>query len=211
MLFQIFLETGSAEAGRQALAQLTKARAEWARMADRASKVYKSDVGYGDVPLRRGHWSDRIPAIDADIAAMKAKLQSPPASSGSAEAIARATRAAAARPIRPAVHCTHVADATFHPGKALHLSLQIPVGATNAAASARLHYRHVNQAERWLAVDMQKDHAGYSAEIPAEYTDSVYPLQYYFELDNKQKEAWLYPAFNASLSNQPYYAISRRS
>ena len=211
MLFQIFLETGSAEAATQALAQLSKARAEWARMAERASKVYKSDVGYGDVPLRRGHWSDRIPGIDADIAAMKGKLLSPPAPSGSAEAIARAIRAAAARPVRPAVPCTHGPDATFHPGKALHLSLQIPAGATNAVASARLHYRHVNQAERWLTADMQKDHMGYSAEIPAEYTDSVYPLQYYFELDNMQKEAWLYPAFNASLSNQPYYAIFKRS
>ncbi len=210
MLFQIFLETGSAEAGRQALAQLNRARAEWAKMADRASKVYKSDIGYGDVPLRRGHWSDRIPAIDADIAAMKEKLQSPPASSGSAEAIARAIHAAAARPIRPAVHCSHVADASFHPGKALHLSLQVPASAATVS-SARLHYRHVNQAERWLTVDMQKDHSGYSAEIPAEYTDSVYPLQYYFELNDKQKAAWLYPAFNATLSNQPYYAISNRS
>jgi len=89
--------------------------------------------------------------------------------------------------------------------------LQIPAGAATAVASARLHYRHVNQAERWLIRDMQKDHTGYSAEIPAEYTNSVYPLQYYFELDNNQKEAWLYPAFNASLSNQPYYAISKRS
>ncbi len=211
MLFQIFLETGSAEAGRQALAQLNKARAEWARMSDRASKVYKADIGYGDVPLRRGHWGDRIPAIDADIAAMKEKLQSPPASSGSSEAIARGMRAAAGRPMRPAVQCAHVADASFHPGKALHLSLRVPAGAATAVASARLYYRHVNQAERWLSVDMQKDHAGYSVEIPADYTDSVYPLQYYFELNDKQKRAWLYPAFNATLSNQPYYAISNRS
>ena len=209
MLFQIFLDTGSVDAGKQALAQLQKARAEWARMADRAAKVYKSDVGYGDVPGRRGHWSDRIPGIDADIAAMKTKLDTPPAASGSAEATARAIRVANSKPVRVSVHCTHEPAESFHPGSALHLSIKLAPGA--AVAGARLHYRHVNQAERWIAVDMQKDGAGFSGEIPAAYTDSLYPLQYYFELQNKEKAAWLYPAFNATLSNQPYYAISTRS
>jgi hypothetical protein len=211
MLFQIFLDTGSVEAGRQALAQLNKGRAEWARMADRAAKVYKSDIGYGDVPVRRGCWSDRIPAIDADIAAMKAKLESPPAASGSAEAAARAIRAATSKPVRPAVHCKHLPSDSFHPGSALHLSLQLAPDAAASVATARLHYRHVDQAERWVSMEMKKDAGGFSGEIPAEYTDSLYPLQYYFELKNKEKAAWLYPAFNATLSNQPYYAISNRS
>jgi hypothetical protein len=211
MLFQIFLETGNVDAGRQALAQLNKARAEWVKMADRAAKVYKSDIGYGDVPSRRGCWSDRIAGIDADLAAMKTKLESPPAASGSAEAAAKAIRAATSKPVRPAVHCTHTPSDSFHPGSALSLSLKLAPGAAAAVASARLHYRHVNQAERWIAVDMQKDAGGFSGEIPAAYTDSLYPVQYYFELQNKEKTAWLYPAFNATLSNQPYYAISQRS
>ncbi len=209
MLFQIFLDTGSVDAGRQALAQLQKARAEWARMADRAAKVYKPDIGYGDVPSRRGCWSDRIPGIDADSAAIKSKLESPPAASGSAEATARAIRAATGKPVRLSVHCTHAPDERFQPGSALHLTLQLAPGTPVAAA--RLHYRHVNQAERWLSVEMQKDTNGFRGEIPVEYTDSLYPLQYYFELQNKEKAAWLYPAFNATLSNQPYYAIYKRN
>jgi len=69
----------------------------------------------------------------------------------------------------------------------------------------------VNQAERWKSAEMKRDHRGYNASIPADYTDSVYPLQYYFELSRGTDLAWFYPAFNSSLSNQPYFAISKRS
>jgi hypothetical protein len=47
--------------------------------------------------------------------------------------------------------------------------------------------------------------------IPGDYTNSIYSLQYYFELQRRTDAAWLYPAFNATLSNQPYYAIAKRS
>jgi hypothetical protein len=49
----------------------------------------------------------------------------------------------------------------------------------------------------------------HSAAIPAAYTDSPYPLQYYFEL-RTATAATLHPAFNPTLSNQPYYAIHLR-
>ena len=65
------------------------------------------------------------------------------------------------------------------------------------------------RAERWLSVEMQRGHNGYSAAIPGDYTNSVYPLQYYFALQRGADAAWLYPAFNSSLSNQPYYAIAK--
>ena len=69
----------------------------------------------------------------------------------------------------------------------------------------------MNQAERWVSVEMQNEGIRYIAVIPADYTQSVYPLEYYFELSNGRETAWMHPAFNATLSNQPYYAISRRS
>ena len=48
--------------------------------------------------------------------------------------------------------------------------------------------------------------ASYKLAIPAAYTDSPYPLQYYFEL-HTATAATLHPAFNPTLSNQPYYAV----
>jgi hypothetical protein len=36
-------------------------------------------------------------------------------------------------------------------------------------------------------------------------------LQYYFELRHENASAWFYPAFNSTVSNQPYYAVSKRN
>jgi len=55
------------------------------------------------------------------------------------------------------------------------------------------------------------EHPGtYSAAIPAAYTASPYPLQYYFEL-RTATSATLHPPFNPTWSNQPYYAIHKRT
>jgi hypothetical protein len=51
----------------------------------------------------------------------------------------------------------------------------------------------------------------YRATIPAAYTDSVFPLQYYFELRESPERAWLHPGFAADLANQPYYVVRRAS
>jgi hypothetical protein len=105
------------------------------------------------------------------------------------------------------VQCTHTPPDSFHPGEPLTLSLQV----AGTPASARLYYRHVDQAERWVSVAMKADQGSYGASIPGEYTQSVYPLQYYFALEYTSEPTSLYPGFNTTLSNQPYYAIAKRS
>ncbi|HUV97704.1 MAG TPA: hypothetical protein VMV98_09560 [Acidobacteriaceae bacterium] len=211
VLYAIFEQTGSPQAGKLALQQYRKARDAWATMATRAHAVYQPDISYGDVPMRRGTWSDRVPAIDADIAAMQAKLAESPAAMQVSAHVATAVRAAMGRPARPAISSVHTQPASFHPGQPLALSLRIPASKAQSAPSAvRLCYRHVDQAERWLAVDMTLGSDGFHAAIPAEYTETKFPLQYYFELRRGNHAAWFYPAFNATLSNQPYYALSKR-
>jgi hypothetical protein len=210
VLYEIFLQTGSAEAGKLALAQYKKAREAWAAMATRANGVYISNISYGDVPKRKGHWSDRIPDIDTDLAAMAAKLQSPPAPAGSAQNVAHAIRSATGKPTRPVVDCLHIAPISFQPGQPLSISVSVASGSKSKPTSARLFYRHVDQAERWLSIPMQKSGNTYTAALPGDYTASIYPLQYYFELQ-ADNAGCFFPAFNATLSNQPYYAVSKRS
>jgi len=53
---------------------------------------------------------------------------------------------------------------------------------------------------------MSRDKALWSA-IPASYTASNYPLQYYFELRRSTGEAWLYPGLTSDLANQPYFVV----
>jgi hypothetical protein len=101
------------------------------------------------------------------------------------------------------VKCDHTPPAAFHPGAPLDLTLR-----TGAADLVFFHYRHVNQGERWLQMQMTPGHSGLVATIPGDYTQSAFSLQYYFELRGNGGAAWLYPAFNSTLSNQPYYAVS---
>jgi hypothetical protein len=74
---------------------------------------------------------------------------------------------------------------------------------------ARLYYRRVTQAERYESTEMQLRDGHYRATIPADYTDSHYPLEYYFELKQGPDSAWLYPGFGVDLTNQPYFVVRR--
>ena len=74
-------------------------------------------------------------------------------------------------------------------------------------ASAVLHYRHVNQAERYQKTAMAFLGNKGIATIPGDYTDTVYPLVYYAEIRNTNGTASLYPGFNRDLASQPYFVI----
>jgi hypothetical protein len=205
VLFEIYLQTGNADAAKHALAQYRQARDVWAAMAARADKVYVADITYGETPMRRGNWSARLAAIDRDVAAIESKPTMPAANPGAAD---KAVLAAAGRPARPADNCSHTPPAAFHPGQPLALSLSVTGGTL--PDSVRLYYRHVDQAERWVTVAMQPSQDGFSASVPGEYTNSAFALQYYFALARKAETTWLHPGFNSTLSNQPYYAIAKR-
>jgi hypothetical protein len=201
LLYEIWMRTHDPRAGALVLSQYEKGRAAWAALAERAKTVYVSDISYGRIPKRRGHWSDKLEGIDKDIAAMRAALA---AGGGQTADAARAIAMATGPYRRPSVPCHHAVPERFTPGQPLTLSL-----GAEAGVSARLFYRHVNHAERWRTVPMTSAAGAFTAAIPADYTASLFPLQYYFEL-SRADAAWLYPAFNASLSNQPYYAVWKR-
>jgi hypothetical protein len=211
VLYEIYKQTSDAEAGRLALDHYKKARAAWATMASRAKGVYISDVSYGRIPKRRGHWSDRLPGIDTDIAAMREKLQAPSASANTGRNAAEAIRAVTGKPNRSSANCVHIPPTSFHPGQPFALSIRVASpSANNAPTSAHLFYRHVDQAERWLSVEMKRENGGYTSAIPDDYTNSIYPLQYYFAFQHKDASAGFYPVFNSTLSNQPYYVVAKR-
>jgi hypothetical protein len=195
LVYSIFEQNNSAPVDR-----LQAARDSWAAMAKRAQTIYTSDISYGSTPFRRGHWADRLPAIDADLALLEMHYGVRPG-----VPIVTDMQLVAIRP-RPAIAAKHAAPKTFHPGDDLPLTIGTPAVVTKAI----LWYRHVNHGERWLSTPMQKTGSSHTAAIPAAYTASPYPLQYYFELHTADA-ATLYPPLNPTLSNQPYYAIHRRA
>jgi hypothetical protein len=211
VLFSIFAQSAVPQAGVLALDQYRLAREAWNTMAAQASSVYRSDIAYGSTRMRRGHWSDRLAVIDRDIEALREQVRGAPPTGLLSPNTRRAIQAATGRPVRPSIESVHTSPAAFQPGAPLALSISIPQQTLEAAvASIALNYRHVNQAERWQRLEMQGNQDVFTAGIPAEYTQSPYPLQYSFELLTKSGVAWAEPALNATLSNQPYYTVMRR-
>jgi hypothetical protein len=206
VLYGIYERSSDRTALEEALKQYRSARAHWAALAERARNVYQPDITIGEEAHLRGHWLDRLPAMDADIADMAARLEKVKGSEGHQERVIAAVREALGRPQRASIPCRHVPPAKFHPGQPLELEL---APAKSDGVSAKLYYRHVNQAERFVAVSMQKRNTRFEASIPAAYTDSPYPLQYYFQLTEGPEKACLYPGFSADFANQPYFTVRR--
>ncbi len=205
VLYRIFDRTGDRGALQECLGAYRAARAAWASVADSTRGVYASDITVGEYRQLRGHWIDRLADIDADIAAVAARLDAaPPATSP--ERVARVVAEALGRTARPPVDDRHVPPARFTPGEPLPVTLT----ATRDHASVRLHYRRVTQADRWQTAPMTSAGHTWSATLPSEYTASVYPLQYYFEIADSPTAVALYPGLGEDHTRQPYFVVRSR-
>lgn len=206
VLYGIFEQSGDRTVLEESVKFYQKARSYWAELANRAKGIYKSDINVGEIEVLRGHWLDRLPAIDEDIAFMTNMLaQNQISRVAKQENVRLAIEEVKGRPVRLSAVCNHLQPKQFLIGKPLDIELSFE----KMPKSARLYYRHVNHAERFESVEMQIRGKSFLATIPAVYTNSMYPLQYYFELKDGPKAAWMYPGFNANLTNQPYYIVRK--
>jgi hypothetical protein len=194
----------------RAVKRYRAAREQWSHLAQAARGVYVSDVTFGIGWFQRGHWADRLEAIDKDIAAMAAQGAKPStqlttAASGSipvAELIAQIEKPAA----RPVFGVDCQPPKSIRRGQPLSIELKL-TDASKTPASAMLWYRQVNQAVAWQTKEMQREGSVCRATIDAAYTDCPYPLQFYFQLRDDAGRATLFPGFNQTLSNMPYFAV----
>jgi len=205
VLYHIFEQTGDRAALEAALKSYRAARQTWAGIAARTNGVYMADITVGETRVLRGHWADRLPEMDADIAAVAAKLDSAKPAQADGR-IVRAIAEALGRPRRPAAAGRHAPPDGFQPGRPLALEF----AAEKNYASVLLHYRRVNQAERWRSAPMESAGRLWRAAISSEYTQSPYPLQYYFELKEAPESAALYPGLGERLTGQAYFVVRRR-
>jgi hypothetical protein len=204
VLYRIHEKTGDRGALEQALQEYQGARSTWARIAERTKGVYVDDITVGELAWLRGHWQDRLAAIDDDIADMSKKLDAAKPVQSS-EQVRAAIVEAASRPHRGFAVVHHTPPAHFRPGQPMQVEFSVDRSAK--LSSARLYYRRVTQAERWQSIEMQANGSKHTASVPGPYTESPYPMQYYFELRESPEKAWLYPGFTPDLSNQPYFVV----
>ena len=216
-------QSGDANAAVEAVRYYKDARRAWATAAEAATGKYAANISYGPGYFQKGHWADRLPLMDADIADMEKRagnLKPDSRPSPLIDAIlhpAGEPKPGDGKPAplidailkpapRPAIEVSHPENKEFKRGADVPILIRLAAEATTPPI---LHYRHVNQAEQWQRMEMKpdaQDSKTLLAVIPAAYTDSAYPLQYYFELRNGGR-AVLSPGFNADWSNQPYYVI----
>jgi hypothetical protein len=205
VLYSIHEKTGDARALEEALKSYRRARMAWAELCERASDVYAADLSASDKISERGQWIDRLPAIDDDIARM-AQRAAPPGS-GDDRLVSSAITAALGRPQRVTPPCTHARPLGFRPN--VELPIEVKVIDAPAVTSVACYYRHLTQAERFEHVEMTASGSIYRATIPAAYTDSPYPLQYYFVVKGRPTAAALFPGLGAELRDQPYFVLRR--
>jgi hypothetical protein len=176
-----------------AIREYKSAREAWAKLADAAKGVYRPDVSFGYDYQLRGHWLDRLTAIDEDIARIE-KLVSGQAASPALKS---------EMPVRVRCDCQHTPPARFRPGAAIEIGFV----AEPRPAAAILYYRRVNQVERFVTAAMTFRGGGFRGSIPAEYTMSPFPVQYYFELRVAEGQFARYPDLGPTLTEQPYFVV----
>jgi hypothetical protein len=206
VLWHLYEASGDTAALIEAIMQYTSARDAWARMAEDAKAVYVEDVTFGFREQERGHWADRVPAMDADIADMKAALARAKASGKAMtqpEVVRAAIHTVMTRPHLPAVDCQHTPATEFEPG----LPMTIELNLTGEANGVDLYYRQVNQAVEWQTTPMEKNGRQCKAVIPAAYTKTRYPMAYYFAVDLGDAGKIIVPGLGADLARMPYFVV----
>jgi len=194
----------------QALVSYGAARAAWAELAEAAQEIYRNDITFGPDYYQRGHWLDRLTALDEDIADMKALLSQ---TTGDGEVSSQTDPKLIEQAIRAITDTSkhdeplplaefHTPPPSFRRGQALALAAR-----ANQADRLRLRYRHVNQAEAWQTVEMEPMGKDFRAVIPADYADSPFPLQYYFKLRTGNGNTRLHPGLQPGWRGQPYFVV----
>ncbi len=199
---ELHLATHRPEAKAAVLRQLRRARDGWLTAAHLSEDVYPQDLSFGPGPHLRGSWQLRTAMVERelrDAQAFRFKAGEP-APFGEPAALTALARLAARKPVRAGVSELTTPE-RFRRGEAVAIGI-----AVTGAADHLLHYRHVNQGERWQSMPMQPSGAQATAAIPAGYTDSPYHLQCYVSSVSGD-DSWLTPGFTDSLANVPYYVI----
>ena len=135
VLYRVYDQTGDARARDAALVQYREARRAWAEFALGPAQAYVADVTFGFDAHLRGHWQDRLAAIDRDIAAVEARAAARSAAGGVDQAtLERAVAAVLSPGAPPSLAVEHTPPVDFRPGAAIPLSFRVSRAPTPFAS-----------------------------------------------------------------------------
>jgi hypothetical protein len=226
--YALYEGTGDATALDRAITNYHAALTEWDELIRHTRDVYRDDMTFGtNRALLCGHWADRREAIAKDIENMEARRRmltratNDPSMQSTLHlpALGLVADPAPVEDGYPIPPLRHEAPTKFEPGKPLTLVLEVDDGLQQTPL-VLLHYRHANQAETWRSVEMEWEGARWRASVPAEYTNSPYPMLYFFEirtaaielqwngtLREVRRQALYFPGFDRRFLNRPYFVV----
>ncbi len=179
----------------------------WETIAALSREVYHTDLTYGPQSWMRGSWHSRLEEIRAEILDIEASRGALKNYTGAGQGSTTAATAEVERALQLLAHRSPVESRKLETVTSARLvageAFEVRVAGKFDAAPT-LHFRHVNQAERWSHAVMEADGDGYKASVPAAYTDSDYHLQYFVSAKAGGVPV-ISPGLDADLANEPYH------
>jgi hypothetical protein len=177
--------------------ELRDSRAQLARVVELATGVYVDNLAFGDRPTEQGHWRDRLEQLDGELAEITARR----AELGPGDETQRI-------PWPPRATTTDV-DVRYPDSYRCGAPINIDVSRAPIGATVRLHYRPLDQSAAWKTVGGDIDgHGAARVSIPADDTDSRYPISWYLTLYTRSGPVVRHPGLGATLSDQPYVVMT---
>ncbi len=202
--WEYYLLSGNKYIGKKALEKYIKARDQWKVAGDVSKEIYLPDLTYGPQSWLRGRWDDRLPAIEEDICEMKRIIDSHKNQNSLLKNNVNKNLTAMENwKNYQKIGIEHISPKQFVQNKKILLSCSIKIKNNFLGY---LHYRQVNQSIKWKKIKLNKETKKFTANIPAAYTKTPFPIQYYFEFTDNKISSFA-PGFKKNLSNQPYYLL----
>jgi hypothetical protein len=196
--YEIYRVTGDTGSLNAALRDQRAARSAWIEVANHGD-VYVPDLTFGPQPWIRGHWRDRLDAIEADVRAMEELIREAGGPvSGSGAVVAPSSDAPTD------VEFRHEPP-SFRHGSDLPIEVEVVGPGSSRVVSIRLRYRPMDQSREYEETVMRRDGDHFAAIIPSESTSAPYPLAYAFLVTEAQGAVWRHPGLGEDLSRCPYF------
>lgn len=211
--YSLYQQTGHGERLARACADLQQALSAWRRLAARGSSYYHDLLfSVGAQTVRRGHWQDFIPEIEADLGRLEQLLEAD----------------------HPAISTTYSQDGENRPvqtddalddlpepaapdwqaivpeqhGAGRDLSVVLSAGNLDSRRPPRLRWRRTCQADGPFAeLVMQHDGDVWRATVPGSAITPQWDLLLYFMAEDEAGNGLIYPGIWHSGLLQPYYLI----
>ena len=200
---EAFILTGINEAREKAVEHIRRGCLTWRALAEISRGVYQDEISFGIQHYMRGNWGSRLNDIQNEVFDLESWREEDgpeplfPGDAGKPFLKALSERTCTITREFPVRY-----PEIFGRGE----NIAIQVDALGSARDVMLHYRHVNQAERWTSVTMTPDGGRCCATIPSNYTQSEFHIQFYMTARDGNAVV-MSPGLAKSLSNEPYYTI----